>query len=117
MWCLSAAVKEAFGEATAQEKPGSDDTFLLTGSLLSVGVEVEQAQDERVVRRKDALAAVSASVISDIEEELLSLAAGAANRRRLGMGGGGRGPPSPEGSPVGGVGAGGLGLGGGAGWP
>jgi len=83
---------------------------------VNVGVEVEQAQAEQVLRRKEALAAVGASLISDLEEELLLLAAGAANRRRLGLGGaGGGGPASPGGSPVGGVGAGGRGSGGGQG--
>jgi hypothetical protein len=83
------AFKEAFGDATEQKTPGSESTFL-TGSLVSVGMEEEQVQDERVFRRKEALAVLCASLISDLEQELPSLAA-AANRRRLELGGAGGG--------------------------
>jgi hypothetical protein len=79
------AFKEAFDDATAQKKPGFENTFL-TGSLVSVGMEEVQVQDERVFRRKEALVVLCASLISDLEQELPTLAA-AANRRRMELGG------------------------------
>jgi hypothetical protein len=48
------AFKEAFGDATVQKKPGSENTFL-TGRLVSVGMEEEQVEDERVFRRKESI--------------------------------------------------------------
>ena len=105
------AFKEAFGDATVQKKPGSENTFL-TGRLVSVGMEEEQVEDERVFRRKEALAALCASLVSDLEQELPSLAA-AAKRRRLELGGAGGGAAGGGAfvgdSPVAGRGIGGQG--------